>query len=57
MGHEKPEACGDRLPIYKIYERDYHTNNYTYNILTYKVRKKKKYLHDLIKYDNYTSIG
>ena len=57
MGHEKPKIYGDRLPIYKIYGRDYHTNNHTYNILTYKARKKRRYLHDLVKYGNYTSIG
>ena len=57
MGHEKPEICGDRLPICEIYGRDYYTNNYTCNILTYKARKKRRCLYDLIKYDNYISIG
>ena len=57
MGHEKPKTCENRLFIYKIYGRDYYTNNYTYNILTYKVRKRRKYLYDLIKCGNYISIG
>ena len=57
MGHEKPEICGNKFFIYKIYEKNYHTNNHTYNILTYKARKKRRYLHDLIKYDNYISIS
>ena len=57
MRHEKPEVCGNRPPIYKIYGRDHHTNDYIYNILTYKARKKRRYLHDLVKYDNYISIG
>ena len=56
MGHEKPKAYENRLPIYKIYEKDYHINNYTCNMLTYKARKRRRYLHDLVKYDNYTSI-
>ena len=56
IGHEKPKTCENRLPIYKIYEKDYHINNYTYNILTYKARKKKRYLYDLIKCGNYISI-
>ena len=57
MGHEKPEICENKPPIYKIYERDYHTNNYTCNILIYKARKERKYLYDLIKYDNYINIS
>ena len=57
MRHEKPKICEDRLPIYKIYEKDYYTNNYTYNILTYKTRKNKRYLYDLVKYGNYISIN
>ena len=55
--HEKPEACGDRPPIYEIYEKDYYTNNYTCNMIIYKGKKGRKYLYDLIKYGNYTSIG
>ena len=55
--HEKPKTCGDRLSIYKICGRDHHTNNYIYNILTYKARKKRRYLYDLIKYDNYINIS
>ena len=55
--HEKPEVCENRLSIYKIYGKDYYTNNYTYNILTYKARKGRRYLHDLVKYDNYTNIS
>ena len=57
MGHEKPEACGDRPPIYEIYEKDYYTNNHTYNIIIYKGKKGRRCLYDLIKYGNYTSIG
>ena len=57
MGHEKSEICGDKPPICKICGRDHHTNDYTYNILTYKARKGRRYLYDLIKYGNYISIG
>ena len=57
MGHEKPKICENRLFIYEIYGRDYYTNNHIYNILTYKVRKKKRYLYDLVKYGNYINIG
>ena len=57
MGHEKPEACENRLPIYKICGKDYDTNNHTCNILIYKARKKRRYLHDLVKCGNYTNIG
>ena len=39
--HEKPKAYENRLFIYKIYGKDYHTNNYISNLLIYKVRKKK----------------
>ena len=52
IGYEKPKIYEDRLPIYKIYEKDYHINNYIYNILTYKARKRRRCLHDLIKYEN-----
>ena len=57
MGHEKPEACGDRPPIYKICGRDHHTDNHTCNMLTCKARKRKRCLHDSVKCGNYTSIG
>ena len=57
MRHEKPKACGDRLPIYKICGRDYHINDYICNMLTYKARKGRRCLYDLVKYDNYISIG
>ena len=57
MGHEKPKACGDKPPIYEICGRDYHTNNYTCNILTYKARKERRCLHDLVKCGNYINIG
>ena len=57
MRHEKPKVYRDRFPIYKIYGRDYHTDNYIYNILTYKARKGRRYLHDLVEYGNYTSIS
>ena len=57
MGHEKPKVCGDRLSIYKIYGKNYYINNYTYNILICKARKKRRYLYDLIKYGNYTNIN
>ena len=55
--HEKPEVCGDRPFIYEIYEKDYYINNYTYNIIICKDKKKRKYLYDLVKYGNYTNIG
>ena len=57
MGHEKSEVCGNRFSICKIYGRDYHTNDYTCNILTYKARKERRCLYDLIKYGNCISIG
>ena len=57
IGHEKPEICGNRPPIYEIYEKNYYTNNHTYNMITYKDKKKKRYLYDLIKYENYISIN
>ena len=57
MGHEKPKVCGDKPPICKICGRDYYTDDYTCNMLTYKVRKKRRYLYDLVKYGNYISIG
>ena len=57
MGHEKPEVYEDRLYIYKICGRDYYTNNYICNILIYKARKGRRCLYDLVKYDNYISIG
>ena len=55
--HEKPEICGDRLFMCKICGRDYYTNDYIYNILIYKARKKRRCLYDLVKYGNYISIG
>ena len=57
MRHEKPKVYENRPLIYKIYGRDYYTNNHTCNILTYKARKKRKCLYDLIKYGNYINIG
>ena len=57
MRHEKPKTCGNRLPIYKIYGKDHHTNNYIYNMLIYKTRKGRRYLHDLVKYGNYINIS
>ena len=57
IGHEKPKIYENKPPIYKIYEKDYYTNNHIYNILTYKVRKRRRYLHDLVKYDNYININ
>ena len=55
--HEKSEVYGNRFFMCKICGRDYHTNNYIYNILIYKARKGKRCLHDLVKYDNYISIS
>ena len=57
MGHEKPEICGDRFFIYEICGRDYYINDYIYNILIYKARKRKRCLYDLVKYGNYISIS
>ena len=56
IGREKPKIYENRLPIYKIYEKNHHTNNHTYNILIYKVRKGRRCLYDLIKYGNYINI-
>ena len=41
MGQEKPEVYENRFFIYKIYGKDYYINDYIYNILTCKARKKK----------------
>ena len=57
IGHEKSEIYENKFPIYKICGKNYYINNYTYNILIYKVRKKRKYLYDLIKCGNYINIG
>ena len=57
IGYEKLKVYGNKPPIYEIYEKNYHTNNYTYNIIIYKNKKKKRCLYDLIKYENYISIG
>ena len=37
IGHDKSDIYKDRLLIYIIYGKDYNTNNYKYNIITYKV--------------------
>ena len=55
--YEKPKTCENRLSIYKIYGRNYYTDNHIYNILTYKVRKGRRCLYDLVKYGNYINIG
>ena len=55
--YEKPEACGDRPLIYEICGKDYYTNNYTYNIIIYKGKKRRRCLYDLVKYGNYISMG
>ena len=55
--HEKPEACENKSFIYEICEKDHHTNNYTCNMIIYKNKNKIKYLHDLVKYENYTNIS
>ena len=57
IGHDKLEICEDRPSIYKIYKKDYNINNHIYNIVNYKALKKRRYLYDLIKYDNYTNIN
>ena len=57
MGHELPKIYGNKPFIYEIYGRDHHTNNHIYNILTYKVRKERRCLYDLIKCDNYINIS
>ena len=41
----------------KIYKKDYNTDNYSYNIVNYKVLKERRCLHDLVKYDKYISIN
>ena len=55
--YEKPEIYGDKPLIYKICGKDYYTNNYTYNIIIYKDKKKRRCLYDLIKYGNYININ
>ena len=57
IGHDKSEICEDRLLIYKIYKKDYNTNNYIYNIINYKVLKGRRCLYDLVKYGNYINIS
>ena len=57
IGYDKPGICGDRPPIYKIYKKDYNINNHIYNVVNYKVLKKRRCLYDLIKYGNYINIG
>ena len=57
MGHEKPEACENKPPIYEICGKDHHTNNYTCNVIIYKGKKGRKYLYDLVKYGNCISMG
>ena len=57
MGHEKPEACGDRPPMCEIYGKDHNINNHMYNVITYKGKKERRYLYDLVKYGNYISIN
>ena len=57
IGHEKPKACGDKPSIYEIYGRNYHTNNYIYNMLTCKARKRRRCLYDLVKCGNYININ
>ena len=55
--YDKLGIYENRPPIYKIYKKDYNINNHIYNIVNYKALKRRRYLHDLVKYDNYTSIG
>ena len=57
IGHDKPDIYKDRLLIYIIYGKDHNINNYKYNIMTYKTQKRRRYLHDLVKYENYISIS
>ena len=57
MGHEKPEACGDRPPMCEICGRDYHTDDHTCNVLICKARKGRRCLHDLVKCGNCISMG
>ena len=57
MRHEKPEVCGDKPFIYEICGKDHHINNYTYNVIIYKNKKEKRCLYDLVKCENYTSMG
>ena len=57
IGHDKPGICEDRPPIYKIYKKDYSTNNHSYNIVNYKALKGKRCLHDSVKCGNYTNIS
>ena len=57
MGHEKPEVYENKPPIYEICEKDHYTNNYTCNLIIYKSKKRRRYLYDLVKYENYINIG
>ena len=57
MGHEKPEACGDRPPMCEICGKDHYTDNYTCNVIIYKGKNGRRCLHDLVKYGNYISMG
>ena len=43
IGHEKSETYENKPPIYEIYGKDHHTNNHTYNMITYKDKKKDSY--------------
>ena len=55
--YEKLKTYEDKPFIYKIYEKDYYINNYTYNIIIYKSKKKRRCLYNLIKYGNYININ
>ena len=57
MGYEKLEICGNRPPMYEIYEKDHYTDNYTCNMIIYKNKKGKKCLYDLVKCENCTNIS
>ena len=47
IGYEKPEVYENKSYIYEIYGKDHHTNNYTYNIIIYKDKKKDTYTTQL----------
>ena len=55
--HEKLEIYENKPPICEIYGKDYYINNYTYNIIIYKSKKRRRCLYDLVKYENYTNIN
>ena len=57
IGHDKPDACGDRLLICVICGRDHDTDDHKCNVMTCKAQKGRRCLHDSVKCGNCTSMG